>query len=132
MGNFKSDRRGSRPGGRSSGRFGGGRGEFRDRDSGRPMGKYDAVCAKCGKACQVPFRPSGSKPVLCSDCFRQRGDARDSPRQSSSTGISHEQINQINAKLDKIIKILENLEMVVDNSEDNETKNDSDTDTTTE
>jgi len=38
---------------------------------------HDAVCAECGKNTQVPFVPSGSRPVYCSDCFRsQRGDSR--------------------------------------------------------
>lgn len=30
---------------------------------------YDATCSKCGKACQVPFKPSGGRPVFCRDCF---------------------------------------------------------------
>ncbi len=34
---------------------------------------YDAVCAKCGAQCQVPFKPrpveEGGKPVLCKECF---------------------------------------------------------------
>jgi len=34
---------------------------------------HDAVCAKCGKDCQVPFKPrseeEGGKPVLCRECF---------------------------------------------------------------
>ena len=33
---------------------------------------YDAVCTECGKPCQVPFQPRGDKPVLCSDCFKNR------------------------------------------------------------
>ncbi len=33
---------------------------------------FDAVCANCGKTASVPFRPSGSKPVYCSDCFESR------------------------------------------------------------
>lgn len=32
---------------------------------------YDAVCAECGKACQVPFEPKADRPVYCSDCFRR-------------------------------------------------------------
>ena len=110
--------------GRSSGGFGrrsGGR--FGDRDAGRPSQKYDATCAKCGKRCQVPFKPSGSKPVLCSDCFRQSGDARGSPIRMASPGVSSEQMNMINAKLDKIIKILADLRMDEDESEDGEPKN---------
>jgi len=31
---------------------------------------FKATCANCGKACEVPFRPTGSKPVLCRDCFK--------------------------------------------------------------
>ena len=34
---------------------------------------HDAVCAECGKNTQVPFVPTGSRPVYCSDCFRQQG-----------------------------------------------------------
>ena len=30
---------------------------------------FPAVCAQCGKDTQVPFQPSGEKPVYCSDCF---------------------------------------------------------------
>jgi len=38
---------------------------------GKPM--HDAVCADCGRDCQVPFRPNGKKPVHCSDCFDKNG-----------------------------------------------------------
>jgi len=30
---------------------------------------YTAICADCGREAQVPFRPSGVRPVYCSDCF---------------------------------------------------------------
>lgn len=34
---------------------------------------HDAVCAKCGAQCQVPFKPrpveEGGRPVLCKACF---------------------------------------------------------------
>ena len=30
---------------------------------------FDAVCASCGKACKVPFKPREDRPVYCSDCF---------------------------------------------------------------
>lgn len=33
---------------------------------------FNATCANCGKEAQVPFRPSGAKPVYCSDCFADR------------------------------------------------------------
>ena len=122
MANFRSDddsrdNRDSRGGfrGRSGGsRFGGGRSGF-GRDSRRferkPLEMHDVTCDKCGKECQVPFRPSGDKPVLCSDCFRKNeGPGRSfGPRsrdRPSSSEMSSEQLNKIEAKLDKIIKAL--------------------------
>jgi CxxC-x17-CxxC domain-containing protein len=98
------------------------------RDSGRPQ-LHDAICAECGKDCQVPFRPSGEKPVYCSDCFDRKGGGdndrprgrRDSPRRSfggrdsrsSPPSISDgtasrliEKIEALGTKLDKIIDLL--------------------------
>ncbi|MEW6065465.1 MAG: zinc-ribbon domain containing protein [Bacillota bacterium] len=30
---------------------------------------FDTVCDECGCSTQVPFQPSGTKPVYCRDCF---------------------------------------------------------------
>jgi CxxC-x17-CxxC domain-containing protein len=30
---------------------------------------FSATCSSCGREARVPFRPSGAKPVYCSDCF---------------------------------------------------------------
>jgi len=30
---------------------------------------YSAVCASCGKDCEVPFEPREGRPVYCSDCY---------------------------------------------------------------
>ncbi|CAN5813133.1 zinc-ribbon domain containing protein [soil metagenome] len=38
--------------------------------SSAPREMHDAVCARCGNETQVPFRPTGARPVYCSDCFR--------------------------------------------------------------
>ncbi len=35
-----------------------------------PREMFEAVCARCGKDTEVPFRPTGARPVYCSDCFR--------------------------------------------------------------
>ncbi len=55
------------------GRQGGGRdfnrGGFRDRGSRGPVEMHKAICDKCGKECEVPFRPTSGKPVYCSNCF---------------------------------------------------------------
>jgi len=39
---------------------------------------HKAVCADCGKECEVPFKPSGERPVYCRECFSKR-KAGDSP-----------------------------------------------------
>ncbi|MDR3592001.1 MAG: zinc-ribbon domain containing protein [Negativicutes bacterium] len=41
-----------------------------------PREMHPAVCAACGKDTQVPFRPSGDRPVYCSDCFSQHNPRR--------------------------------------------------------
>ena len=33
---------------------------------------YDVKCAKCGKQTQVPFKPSGDRPVYCRDCYMEQ------------------------------------------------------------
>lgn len=60
--------------------------------SGRSFGKsrfgsdqkqlYKATCANCGNTCEVPFKPNGSKPVLCKDCFQ--GSAQEGRGRSES------------------------------------------------
>jgi CxxC-x17-CxxC domain-containing protein len=32
---------------------------------------YSAICSACGVETQVPFKPNGSKPVYCRDCFQR-------------------------------------------------------------
>lgn len=84
MGEYGRDRSGWRSGG---GRFGGGFGWGGrwGRDSGRweRPELFRATCAECGDSCEVPFKPTGERPVYCSDCFRDmewgRGE-RDSGR----------------------------------------------------
>ena len=131
MGNFKPNNRdrgfsGNRSGGDSgnfsrgfSGGRDGGRSGFRDRDSrsfeGRRQETYKVICDKCKKQCEVPFKPTGNKPVLCSDCFKKEGG---SSSRNSSSGISQEQFKEINAKLDKILGILEMIEFEDDSEEE--------------
>jgi CxxC-x17-CxxC domain-containing protein len=74
MGNFNRDRSGGDRGGRSFGKksFGGGdRGGFRggDRREGGRSEMHAATCSECGNACEVPFRPTGARPIFCSNCF---------------------------------------------------------------
>ncbi len=91
-GGFKGNKGGNRFGGgfggASRGGFGGGaRGGFKPRFNSNGGGDeremFDATCGDCGSDCQVPFRPNGRKPVLCSNCFRKEeggGDFERKPR----------------------------------------------------
>ena len=124
------DNRGGFGGNRSGGFNRGGRGGGRGFGGERRFEMHDAICSNCGKECKVPFRPTGDKPVLCSDCFRQKENGsnssrsfdRDKPRQSSQSqaGVSPEQFKQINTKLDRILKVLENLEIVEEGNSDDD------------
>lgn len=58
---------------------------------------FDAICDKCGKRFELPFRPTGDKPVYCNDCF-DKGKTGDKGYK--------EQFDMLNAKLDRIIKAL--------------------------
>lgn len=33
---------------------------------------FKVVCAECNTECEVPFKPSGDRPVYCKDCFSKR------------------------------------------------------------
>lgn len=118
------DDRGSKYKGRGDGGdFGGSRGGFRSssRDSFRPMHK--AICAECSKPCEVPFKPSGNKPVLCSNCFAEQNESRPQrdtyshnsarsfspshrPEGKSDNYMGAQKLELIVQKLDKIIEIL--------------------------
>jgi CxxC-x17-CxxC domain-containing protein len=41
---------------------------------------HTTTCSSCGNPAQVPFVPSGDKPVYCSDCFQSRRPERSSSR----------------------------------------------------
>ena len=102
---------GSRFGGRS-GKFerrdGGRDRDFRESERRRPLEMHEVTCNKCGKQCEVPFRPTGDRPVYCSDCFEKTGNFRSRNGDSGQDkfSISSEQLDKINLKLDKIMKSL--------------------------
>ncbi len=37
---------------------------------------YPAVCAECKQDCTVPFRPDGTRPVYCKDCYASKRPQR--------------------------------------------------------
>ncbi|MFA6603144.1 MAG: CxxC-x17-CxxC domain-containing protein [Candidatus Shapirobacteria bacterium] len=107
-----------------------GRRDFGDRNrEDRQM--FQAVCSECGRDCQVPFRPTGEKPVYCSSCFEKMGNSSNNSRSYSErdnsrnrdfgprnyeqksyeprnfgTSPNKDQLAAIGAKLDKIIALL--------------------------
>ena len=44
-----------------------GRGGF-----GGPREMHKATCEECKQECEVPFKPSGDRPVYCKECFSKR------------------------------------------------------------
>ena len=59
----------AQPSSRPSGSFRNDRGA---RDSFRERSFTKAICAECKTECEVPFRPTGDRPVYCKDCFAKR------------------------------------------------------------
>ena len=115
MGNFNRDRGGDRRGG------GGG---F-NRDRGDRPTMHKAICDACKQSCEVPFKPSGDKPIYCSDCFSKQGGGSDRPRfgggdrdrrprfEDKGAGPRDSDykdilkgVKTLNYKLDELIKIL--------------------------
>ncbi|HOY66402.1 MAG TPA: zinc-ribbon domain containing protein [Candidatus Ozemobacteraceae bacterium] len=37
-----------------------------------PKQMHTVTCSECGQETQVPFKPTGEKPVYCRDCFNKR------------------------------------------------------------
>jgi len=132
MNNFNNDRgfknfsdRGFGGGNRSRS-FGGNRGGFGGGRSREDRQMFSAICDKCGAECELPFRPTGDKPVYCSNCFEKTG-GRDGGERNFGGGRdfggnnrrfesrdtkdytqdnTRAEIEVINQKLDKILSIL--------------------------
>lgn len=54
-------------------RGGGGGGGFR---SSGPREMHKATCSDCKQETEVPFKPSGDRPVYCRECFQKHRPAR--------------------------------------------------------
>jgi len=117
-------------GGRGGKKFGGSRDRNRGFGGGKDRGRpemHKVICDDCGNDCEVPFRPTGDKPVFCNDCFRNKRNNdsrnyRDRGNRSSQSRFDDKQSYQndghkntnnyktefedINAKLDKILGAL--------------------------
>lgn len=110
MGDFRND---------EGNRFGDQRGGFGGRDR-RPVTMHQAICAQCGKPCEVPFRPTDGKPVYCNVCFGAKksagadrgGDRFRNTANTANAGKSaiddvKKQLVILNVKMDRLIKAAE-------------------------
>lgn len=41
----------------------------------QPREMHKAVCSGCNKECEVPFKPRGSSPIYCKECYFKRKDS---------------------------------------------------------
>jgi len=69
----RDNRRGNRGSGSGNGFRRNNSGFRRNNFDRGPREMHDAKCAKCGKECQVPFKPTEGRPVYCSECFKKEG-----------------------------------------------------------
>ena len=56
-----------------SGGYGGNRSGYGQR---RPAEMHKVTCSKCGKDTEVPFKPDGSRPVYCKECYQEQKPRR--------------------------------------------------------
>jgi len=109
-------------GNRSEGRFGARRFGARSFGDRGPRTMFKAVCAVCGEPCEVPFRPSGSRPIYCDKHFEGKDEASsrrpasrgfDRPhgedRQESSRATAQlmGELKSLNIKVDRILSALD-------------------------
>lgn len=120
MNNFRQDRNNNRNSG-----FGNRQNRFSPRGDNRsgPVIKHSAICDQCKQNCEVPFRPTGNKPIYCSNCFEGKRDAPDDRKtRRFDNKTSNYQVNdkareqltktieKLDNKIDKLIEIMENIQ----------------------
>lgn len=77
-----------------------GRESSRNSRNRRDFEMTKVICSSCGEECEVPFKPTTSKPVYCDACFAKKG--KDSPNNPSNRDLEI-----INEKLNKIMRALD-------------------------
>ena len=76
------------------------------RDSGRGRSSFgrggrdklemtEVTCDSCGKRCEVPFKPTSSKPVFCKECFDKKDKGVSKENSSRDLDIINEKLNKI-------------------------------------
>ena len=117
-------------GGRGGFNRGGSGGGFGGREDREKPTMHPATCDNCHQQCEVPFKPNGSKPVYCKNCFstmrEESGDERpqrndrpqrdfkpayqSTPRAPQADGSMIEmkkQIEALNSKVDRILSLMQ-------------------------
>ena len=100
-----------------------------DRGGSRPQ-MFSAVCSECGRACEVPFRPTGDRPVFCNDCFsNKRGSSQGNftrrdfthpsspapakpPAEDKRIDELKKQLDAVNKKLDTMMEMMKTAPVV--------------------
>ncbi len=112
-----NDKRGPKKFGQ--GRDSGGRGD-------REVTMHKATCAECKRNCEVPFKPTGSKPILCKDCYgetrsnaepREFKKSRPDPKFDDVPRLHERQLKNIESEIAslhlKVDSITRNLQRLV-------------------
>lgn len=92
---FEEHQKNRRSAGRSSGK---GSRVFRSRDRDRSRPKLEmtkVTCSACGIDCEVPFKPTSSKPVYCSNCYAKSDNGGSSRGSAKDFEIINEKLNKI-------------------------------------
>jgi CxxC-x17-CxxC domain-containing protein len=83
--------------------------ERRSNFSDRPS--FQAVCDKCGKNCDLPFKPTNGRPVFCKNCFDENAASGRPEAVTSPSQVSYQkQFDELNAKMDTILALLKPVE----------------------
>ncbi len=88
---------------------------------------FSTKCDTCGNACEVPFRPTGKKPIFCHNCFG-KGPSVSRGESSFGGGKSNDDVREelrlVNAKLDTILEVLSSLLNDVEEGDEDEMDDD--------
>lgn len=101
------------------------------RGGGASSSMHKAICSECGKTCEVPFKPTGDKPVYCKECFGEkknvgfreeraprreyasdRSPVRTTQENNGGSNDTRKQLDALNAKLDRLIQAVEGMSKI--------------------
>gem|GEM_PF-764810 len=88
---------------------------------------HSAECATCGDVCEVPFRPTGTRPIYCNNCFGKGDAPRPTRSDAPSRGPSREftprpdqafndlkaELRGVNEKLERLITLMTPTQKVI-------------------